>query len=257
VSTRDDTPPDGTCHPEPTPLSAEDDTRVGIKDTHLDSKTVSNTPPTPSPDDFERVCVKWGKIVGELWAEETPHRHVVELLVGPLHSRKQRARGIPEYLEFLRSIRDRVGERDFSGNVLERAFRLLDEVRTVMPALPEVLGACERAQLEHNAEMRATKQQIAIRAQEAVEPATSSRTEALRERLRDRLGRDKADAWFNELVCESFADGCLTISVGPKFKRNWIKNNYDEQLRECAAAVFPHLASWSFATRDRPRRTAA
>lgn len=257
VSARDDTPPDGACRLEATPLSAEDDTRVGIKDTHLETESVSNTPPTPSADHVEGVCAKWGKEIAELWAEESPHRHVVELLVGPLHSRKRRASGIPAYFEFLRSIRDRVGERDFSVSVLERAFELLDEGRSVMPALPQVLGTCERAQREHDAEMRTTKQQIAIRAHEAVEPATSSRTEALRERLRNRLGRNVVDSWFDELVCESFAHGCLTISAGAKFKRDWINNNFGEQLRDCATAEFPHLERLSLVARDQARRSAA
>lgn len=204
----------------------------------------------------ERVCAKWGKLVEEIWTEEPRYRYVVELLVGPLHARKQRAKGIEVYPEFLRSIRDGIGERDFSIGVLQRAAKALDENRTVMPALPEVLAACERAGREHQAETRATEQSIAARAREAADPGTSSRTEALRERLRHRLGRGVVDAWFDELVCERFADGCLTVSVGPPFKRSWIKTHFAERLAECAEAEFPGMTRLDMANRDAHRRAA-
>lgn len=226
--------------------------------THLAIKTDSNnTPPTPSPSESERVCAKWGTMVEELWTEKTQYRYVVELLVGPLHARKQRAKGIEVYAEFLRSIRDGIGERDFAISVLERAFKALDASRTVMPGLPEVLAACERAQRDHEAERKAFEAERSAETRRGANPETSDRTEPLRERLRHRLGREVVTSWFADLVCESFAEGCLTVSVGTTWHRNWIDTHFVECLRECAEAEFAGLTRMELTARDAQRRRAA
>lgn len=183
----------------------------------------------------------WGEEIGKLWAEGTRHRHVVELLIGPLHASKQRAKGVGVYLQFLRSLRDAVGERAFAKTVLERACKLLDESRTVMPALPELLSACERAQREHSARVRSTAQQVTVMARQGGDPAIFGRTEALRRRLRNRLSQEVAREWFGEIHVQSFADGCLTLSAGSQFKRSWITSHLYEPLLECAKAEFPGL----------------
>ena len=62
---------------------------------------------------------------------------------------------------------------------------------------------------------------------------------ALRERLRNRLGRELFGAWLRELECERIDGAELIVSVPTPFTERWIDQNFPEELRECAAIEFP------------------
>jgi hypothetical protein len=70
------------------------------------------------------------------------------------------------------------------------------------------------------------------------DPAMAARTDALHERLRNRLGREIFESWFTGLECEGLDGAVLTVSVEIPFKKNWIGSHYRDDLEEQAREEF-------------------
>jgi hypothetical protein len=109
-------------------------------------------------------------------------------------------------------------------------------------ALPECLAFCDQAkaivEAEHaaSAQARATEQR-----REAPDLVVAARADALRGRLRNRLGPKLVEAWLQKLECERIDGAVLVVSVQTPFIKKWIDQNFSEELRQCAASAFPGI----------------
>jgi hypothetical protein len=203
---------------------------------------------------------RFGKAVEEIYPEKPELAYVIDAFLGPLFASTRRPSGVESFPEFLRAIRDAIGERDLTLPVLERARKLASAKRTVMPALPECLAICDQAQQLVDAERaayEATRRAEQRRNANPANAAVAARTEALRERLQNRLGRELFTSWFAELDCERIEGQVLVVSVPIRFKKSWISSHYAIELRECATAEFEGVGQVNITVRDDGRRQGA
>ena len=164
---------------------------------------------------------------------------MIDTFLGPIFASTRQPAGVESFPAFLRAIRDAIGERELSISVLERARKLASAKRTVMPALPECLAFCDQAKAIVEAEhaacalARATEQR-----RETPDLVVAARADALRGRLRNRLGCKVFEARLQKLECERIDGAVLVVSVPTPFIKKWIDENFSEELRECAATEF-------------------
>jgi hypothetical protein len=107
-----------------------------------------------------------------------------------------------------------------------------------LPPPADILAAVEAADRAHDAalgQLREAEADSARRA--AADPVLGMRTAALRAALAARLGTTVMQSWFATLAAESLQGGRLTVSVGPKFVREWVASNYEQAIVEAACAA--------------------
>lgn len=206
---------------------------------------------------FDEVRRRFGQMLAELWAERPEAGYVIELFIGPLHRAKRRAGRIDDYRAFLADIRDGLHARDFDIATLERARQIAADDRDVMPSRPRCLAFCDKAKTEIAVERQAYALKRKGEQMRAADPALAARTEALHERLRNRLGRAVFDEWFDGLECRRLEGTTLVVSVPIKFLANWIRSHYEVELTECAVAELPIVQRVLIESHDMPQRRSA
>lgn len=205
----------------------------------------------------EEVRKRFGQMLAELWAEKPEAGYVIELFIGPLHRAKKRAGGVEDYRAFLADIRDGLAAKDFDIATLARALQLAADDRNVMPSRPQCLAYCERAKTEIALERQAFALKRKGEVMREANPEFAARTQALHERLRNRLGRAVFDEWFEGLQCRRLEGTTLVVSVPIKFLANWIRSHYEVELTECAIAEFPVAQRVLIEALDAPARRSA
>jgi hypothetical protein len=208
---------------------------------YRDTNRISHNPLTTTRVASANVCVKFGKTIENIYSEKPELAYVIDTFLGPLFASTRQPTGVESFPAFLRAIRDAIGERELSVSVLERARKLASAKRTVMPALPECLAFCDQAKIFVEAERAACAQARSAeqrREKRLPDPLVATRVDALRERLRNRLGRKVFEAWLQELECERIDGAVLVVSVPTAFTKRWIDEHFSQALRECAASEF-------------------
>jgi hypothetical protein len=200
----------------------------------------SDNPHTTTREARARVRANFGTSIDEIWDDKPDATYVLELLIGPLWSAMQRPKALGSPTAFLRKLREGIAARDLDMATLERARTIVFEARTVMPDLPQLIEFCEDAKRQTERVDSQCKRSARVNRADRVpaDPPVAARTEALRERLRRRLGREVSDGWFAELECERIDAAVLTVSVPLRFLKNWIINHFAIELTECATAEF-------------------
>src|SRR5262249_47655418 len=136
---------------------------------------------------------------------------------------------------------DGLAHAELEVRVLQRAARIAADEWSVIRGRAECLKVCDRAKSQLAAEQRAATAKPHDEACRQGDRAMAEHTEALRERLRNRVGHDVFDAWFAELECEDFSGAVLVVSVPSKVHAQWIERDFSEELRACASTEFREL----------------
>ena len=220
------------CHQVRTDQSPSGDTCL-----YRDTNRISHNPLTTTRVARANVCVKFGKAIENIYSEKPELAYVIDTFLGPIFASTRQPAGVESFPAFLRAIRDAIGERELSISVLERARKLASAKRTVMPALPECLAFCDQAKAIVEAEhaacalARATEQR-----RETPDLVVAARADALRGRLRNRLGCKVFEAWLQKLECERIDGAVLVVSVPTSFIKN---GSTRTSPRSCANARQP------------------
>jgi hypothetical protein len=117
------------------------------------------------------------------------------------------------------------------------ALRKASRYRLPVPA--DILAAVEAAEKAHDEAITSRRRAEAeIGRRTTADPVLGARTVALRAALEARLGPHVLAEWFATLAVERLEGGRLTISLSPKFTRQWVQKHHAQAIADAASAVF-------------------